>query len=61
MYGNIKSLCCVPGTNSVIGQLYFKNRQTLVEKETRFMVARDGEWVGGWMEVVKRYKLPVIR
>ena len=28
IYRNIKTLCCVTGTNSVVGQLYFKNKQT---------------------------------
>ena len=28
MYRNIKSLCCVTGTNRVVGQFYFKNKQT---------------------------------
>ena len=28
MYRNIESLCCVTETNSVVGQLYFKNEQT---------------------------------
>ena len=27
MYRNIESLCCVSGTNSVVDQLYFTNKQ----------------------------------
>ena len=27
MYRNIESLCCVSGTNSVVGQLYFTKKQ----------------------------------
>ena len=42
MYRNIESLCCVTGTNSVVGQLYFKNKQTkeLIEKDVKFVVTR---------------------
>ena len=63
LYRNIKSLCCVTGTNSVVGQLYFKNKQTneLVEKD-RFMVTRGrDEGRENLLKVVKRQKLPVIR
>ena len=47
MYRNTESLCHVTGTNSVVGQLYVKNKQTnkLIEEEIRFVVARGGGWV----------------
>ena len=40
MYRNIEPLCCVTRTNSVIGQLYFKNKQVnkVTEKKIRFVV-----------------------
>ena len=37
-YTNTKSLCCVTGTNTVVGHLYVKNK--LIEKEIRFVVTR---------------------
>ena len=42
IYRNIKTLCCVTGTNSVVGQLYFKNK--LTEKEITFVVTRSRWW-----------------
>ena len=42
MYKNTKSLHCAPGSYSVAGQLYFKNK--LIEKEVRFVVTRGGGW-----------------
>ena len=42
MYRNIKSLCRVPETNSVLGQLYFKTNK-FTEKEMRFVVIRRGD------------------
>lgn len=36
MYRNIKSLCCLIETNSVVGQLYIKNK--VIEKDIRFVV-----------------------
>ena len=44
MHRNIESLCCVPGTNSVTGQLYFKTK--LTEKKKR----SDLWFPGGWWE-----------
>ena len=47
------------GTNSVVGQLYFKNK--CIEK-IRFVVTRDqGLGEGELDETVKKYKLPVVR
>ena len=63
MYKNTKSLHCAPGSYSVAGQLYFKNK--LIEKEIRFVATRGGRGGGaGEGELNKgsqRYKLPVIR
>ena len=67
MYRNSESLCCVTGTkNSVVAQLYFKNKKKhtnkLMDKEIRFVVTRGRGWGrGNWMKAVKMYKLPVIR
>ena len=41
---NIESLCCVTGSNSVAGQLYFKNK--LIQKEIGFVVTREGAGLG---------------
>ena len=42
-YRNIKSLCCVTGTDIVliVDKLHFKSKQ-LIEKESRFVVTREG-------------------
>ena len=64
MYRNIKSLCCTPGTNSVIGQSIKlkKNPNKLIGKEIRFVVAKSRGWgKGNWMKVVKGHKPPAIR
>ena len=45
MYRNIKSLCCAPGTNIVVGQLYFKNKQigtSLVAQWLRICLPMQG-------------------
>ena len=34
MYRNIKSLCCAPGTNTAVGQLYF-NLKKKKERENK--------------------------
>lgn len=36
MYRKTESLHCIIGTNSVVGQLYIKNK--VIEKEIRFVV-----------------------
>lgn len=44
MYGS-KSLCCILGTNKVVGQSHFetnKHTNKLIEKAIRVMVTRDG-------------------
>ena len=61
-----KSLHFVIGTNSVGGQLYFKNKKAykLTEKTIKSVGTRVWRWVGRntWMKAVKRYcRLPVIR
>ena len=33
MYRNIESLCCVTGTNSILGQLHSKNINKLIGKD----------------------------
>ena len=58
MYRNVKSLCRAPGINSVVGQLYLKNKQT---HRKRDQICGYQRWDGKWLMVVKRYKLPVIR
>ena len=66
MYGNTKSLCCTPGTNSVADQLHFKNKhtkkQTHIEKGVRCAVpgVRGGGQGIGWRQS-KWYRLPVTR
>ena len=44
MYRNIESLCyvCIRNWHNVLGQLYFKNKQTGSEIEIRFVVTRGG-------------------
>ena len=61
MYRNVKSLCCVPGTNIVLQVDYISKPNKLTGKEIRFVVTRDGSGGWNWMKAVKRYKLPVIR
>ena len=45
MYGNIASLSCVTGTNSVVGRLFFKNIQTHRKIDQTFGLLEEG--VGG--------------
>ena len=45
MYGNIASLSCVTGTNSVVGRLFFKNIQTHRKRDQTFGLLEGG--VGG--------------
>ena len=45
MHRNIKSLCSIPETNSVLGQLYFKTNK-FTEKEMRFVIIRGGDGGG---------------
>ena len=61
-YRNIKSLCCVTGTDIVltVDKLHFKSKQ-LIEKESRFVVLTGSEWRGNWMKVVEMYNLPLTR
>ena len=40
-------MCCVAGTNSVVDQLYFKNKP---RKDTRLVVTRDGQWEEGELD-----------
>ena len=48
------------GTNSVLGQIYFKTNGHR-ETEIRFVVTRGrGRVKGSLMKAVKKYKLPVI-
>ena len=47
MYRNIESLCCAPETNSVVGQLYFKNKQTENSEKKRSELWLPGGEVGG--------------
>ena len=57
MSRKIKSLCCAPGTNTVVvGQLHFKNK--FIEKDIRFAVT--GGWRGDWKKMIKRYELLLI-
>ena len=42
-----KSLCCVVGINSVVDQLYFKNK---LRKDIRLIVTRDGQWEEGELD-----------
>ena len=49
MYRSTKPLFCVKGNNSIVGQVYFKNK--FIEKKIRFVVTRGGEWggeIGQW-------------
>ena len=41
MYGNIKSLCSMTGTNCILGQLHFKNIQ-MHRNVIKFVVTWDG-------------------
>ena len=62
MYRNTESLYSVTGTNSVVGQLYFKDKQAY--RKTDQICDYRGSGVVGredWMKVVKRYTLWVIR
>ena len=43
MYRNSESLCCQPRSNSVVGQLYFKNKQMNSQKEIRSTATRGKE------------------
>ena len=54
MYRNIKSLCYVQGTSTVLSITLQKqtNEQTL-EKQIRFLVTRGGGWRGKWVEFDK--------
>lgn len=48
---NIKSLCCISRTNTVLGQLYFnKETNKFIEKEIRFVVTRCDGQGRGWLE-----------
>ena len=62
MYRNTAPLCCVPGTNSVVRQLYF-NKQTNSSKKRPDLWLSEAEGGGrkNWMKVVKKYKLSVVR
>ena len=46
----------------MVGQLYFKNKQTnkLIGKRDQICGYQRWGERGNWMQVVKRYKLPVI-
>ena len=44
MYRNIKSLCCVTGTNSVLGQLYLETNK-LIKKGLDLWLS-EVEWGG---------------
>ena len=49
MYRSTKSLFCVKGNNSIVGQLYFQKQ--IHRKKIRFVVTRGGEWggeIGQW-------------
>ena len=59
MYRNLESLFCVPGTNSIVGQLYSKTNK-LIENESGFVVIIDRRSEERDL-VIKRYKLLVIR
>ena len=65
MYRNTKSLCCILGTNSVVDQLCFKNKQTQRRRSDLWLSERGGDCAAGEgvrkLKVVKRYKLPVTR
>ena len=45
MQRNIKSLCCITGTNSVVGQLYLKNKKTRRKRDQI-----SGYQIQGWGE-----------
>ena len=59
MYRNSDSLYCVTGTNSVVGQLHLKNKQTNNSQKKRSDLWLPEE--GKWMKAVRRYKLPVLK
>ena len=65
MYRNTKSLCCILGTNSVVDQLCFKNKQTQRRRSDLWLSERGWDCAAGEgvrkLKVVKRYKLPVIK
>jgi len=42
MYRNIKSLCCVTGTNIVLKVVYTSKTNKFIEKEIIFMITRGG-------------------
>lgn len=43
----------------MIGPLYFRKTNTVIEKEIRFVVIRVQGWVReNWVKAVRRYKLP---
>ena len=52
IYRNIKSLWCVPGTNSVVGQLHFENKQTnkLIEKRSHLQLPEAGGYMKGELD-----------
>ena len=51
IYRNIESLCCVTGTNSVVGQLGVKSKQTNSEKDQICGTRGEGDGVkGNWMK-----------
>ena len=51
IYRDKEPLCCITGTNRVVGQLYFKNKQTkLIEKEIGIVIIRGGG--GGGLDEV---------
>ena len=56
-YRNIKSLCCVTGTNTAVGPLYFKNKQRDSEKEIRFVVIRGEEQKDGKLDEGRNFQL----
>ena len=44
MHRNIELLCCTSGTNSIVGQLYFRNKFTEKEISNLWLQeARNGE------------------
>ena len=60
MYRNIKSPCWEIGINCVVGQLYFKNKQTHRKREQIWgYTGRRGR--GELEEGGQKYKLPVVR
>ena len=62
MHKNIKSRVVLTGTkHSIVGQLYFKNKQTNKQKKRSdlWLPEAGHEGRGDWMKAVKRYKFPV--